>query len=33
MNAYLDLGWVHMFDAGDPGVNVTLTRETGHAVA
>jgi multiple sugar transport system ATP-binding protein len=30
---YMDLGRVHLFEAGDNGVNVTLTREPSHAAA
>jgi multiple sugar transport system ATP-binding protein len=30
---YMDLGRVHMFEPGDNGVNVTLTREPSHAAA
>jgi len=30
---YMDLGRVHLFEAGDNGVNVTLTQEQSHAAA
>lgn len=30
---YMDLGRVHVFETGDTGVNITLTREPSHAAA
>ena len=30
---FMDLGRVHLFEPGDNGVNLTLTRESSHAVA
>jgi len=30
---YMDLGRVHLFEPGDNGVNITLTRESSHAAA
>ncbi len=33
ISIYVDLGRVHLFEPGDDGVNITLTRESGHAAA
>ncbi|HEY4330543.1 MAG TPA: ATP-binding cassette domain-containing protein, partial [Phycisphaerae bacterium] len=33
ISVYMDLGRVHLFEPGDNGVNITLTRESSHAAA
>jgi len=33
IKVYMDLGRVHLFEPGDNGVNITLTRESSHAAA
>ena len=33
MKVFMDLGKVHLFEPGDNGVNITLTRESSHAAA
>jgi len=33
IKVFMDLGRVHLFEPGDNGVNITLTRETSHAAA
>ena len=33
IKVFMDLGRVHLFEPGDNGVNVTLTRESSHAAA
>jgi len=33
IKVHMDLGRVHLFEAGDNGVNVTLTQEQSHAAA
>lgn len=33
IKVFMDLGRVHLFEPGDDGVNITLTRESSHAAA
>jgi hypothetical protein len=33
IRVYVDLGRVHLFEPGDNGVNITLTRDPSHAAA